>query len=672
MRRLFLRTRLRVLVWDAVIIALLVGVTSTAIASPAGGSQDARRDARRIECRTFGCRPATGDVAIAMDPTLAGGFMSMPWPADSRRRPDGTIDLAGFPGRDVSSSLDQSLAKGEVATHGFGTNSAIYMQTTAPIDPASLPTASQSVRRHASVVLLDLSNPRAAPVPLLTDFKVAPTRLRPANLITLLPYPGHPLSPGHRYAAVAFDGLRDTGGRALAPSPLLEALDGRPPAGVSASVWFRLRSERAATFRALRARTLWRARDVVAFTVFTTQRITPDLDAIAAAIRALPPPEPVERTVGDCSAGDPRIVVSGAVDLPKWQVGVPPYLLSGGEIVIGPDGRAVREGTERAQFQLALPCAKAPAHGWPILLFMDGTGGVANAGFISQLGEAPLPYVVVSIAPLYSGDRSVGVDTALAFFGVTNPVAGRTNQLQQAADMLYLERIAKDLQLSPSEGVGGVPPLIDDETVVVAGHSQGAITVPLVLAEDRSIDGGFISSGGAGLYHSLVHRADVHLLITSLLSAEPGELDIFHPDVQVLQTIAEIGDAANYARRVRSDVALYAGWIDGCSPIEANVDLAEALRVPIANPIARPVFGTSRFEPSTADLPVSANLADGRTGVTVALEQGHFGASLNPGIGRSFINSIADGRPATVDPGVLNVGFPTPGCLGRADPPPGG
>ena len=94
----------------------------------------------------------------------------------------------------------------------------------------------------------------------------------------------------------------------------------------------------------------------------------------------------------------------------------------------------------------------------------------------------------------------------------------------------------------------------------MAGHSQGALTLPLTLAVDHGVQGAFLSSGGAGLYHSIVHRNDVRTLVDGLLGTGPsGELDIFHPYPQILQTFAEPGDSANYAADVDTNLVVYAG-----------------------------------------------------------------------------------------------------------------
>ena len=182
---------------------------------------------------------------------------------------------------------------------------------------------------------------------------------------------------------------------------------------------------------------------------------------------------------------------------------------------------------------MAIPCGPAPPDGWPILLWMNGTGGSARATPISQLGPN-LPYAVLSIAPLYSGDRLVAAPAPFntpefQFFNYVNPLAARTNLLQQAADMLYLKRVAQNLTLAPGEAGGGVDHLRrrhrrdgrPQPGVVPACRSRSPSTPPS--------EGAFLSAGGAGLYHSIVHRGDVRALVDGLLGAAPGELDMLPP-----------------------------------------------------------------------------------------------------------------------------------------------
>jgi hypothetical protein len=599
------------------------------------------------------CGPAP---TLAMEPDQPGGFLSMPWPNDIRVMPDGSIDLTGYPGTATNALLAFVLNGGAAKTFGFGTNSATFFQTTALVDGATVPSAEGSLADGATVMLVNLDDPIAPRIPLLIDFRDDPTPFRPGNLLALLPYPGHALDEETRYAAIVFEGVHDATGRPLRRAPLIgdldEAWDAGKPTGPTQ--WAALRAQRDDVFAYVDQHTDWGAAQVVGFTVFTTQNATGEMQAIAAAIADLPPPTPVSRTLGNCStSGAARATVSGVLNLPTWQAGTAPFLIAGGEIVVAA-GKAVQQATETVDLRMTFPCGPAPAAGWPILLFMDGTGAFANSSFISELGgSVVLPYVVASIAPLYGGDRAFpGQDPGTLFFNYLNSLAGRTNQLQQAADMIYLRRVVEGVVLSAAETDTAGPVDTDDDIAVIAGHSQGALTIPQVLAVDPAFDGGFISSGGGGLYQTVVHRGDTHATIDGLLGTAPGEIDQFHPFVHAIQTLAEVGDAANYARLVTSaHVLSIGGRLDGCSPLEVVTILGTGLGAEVANPLYHPFFGAASLEPASTTLPAMGNLPDGRTVVTVQLATGHFGASTNPGLGFSFVTSLSTGAVPEIDPG---------------------
>lgn len=138
--------------------------------------------------------------------------------------------------------------------------------------------------------------------------------------------------------------------------------------------------------------------------------------------------------------------------------------------------------------------------------------------------------------------------------------------------------------------------------------------------------------------------------------------------MHALQTLAEVGDAANYAPRVSgAHVLSIGGTLDGCSPLEVISLLGIGLGTGVANPLYHPFFGTASLEPPVTALPAMGNLADGRTAVTVQLATGHFGASTNPGLGFSFVTSLSSGAVPEVDPGGPLAPDFNPGCP-RYDP----
>jgi hypothetical protein len=613
-----------------------------------------------------------------MEPSREHGFFSFPWPNDIRLLPDGSLDMDGFPIPTNNPTVANILSLGASITEGFGTNSAVFFQTTGvPINTGSLPSAAGSTLPGSPVMLVNLDDPGAPRTPVLLNLKNTIGILRPPDLFAVLPYPGHALDGATRYAAILFDGILSPAGATFGPAPLLAELDDPWDASkpVDAAAWAALQAQRDEVFDYVDQYTSWAAGDVVAFTVFTTQDVTRELEAIAAAVEALPSPTPLSRNSGNCSGGALRTTITGQLRLPKWQAGTFPYISSGGEIVIV-GNQAVQQSTEDVLLSMTFPCGPAPANGWPILLFMSGTGGGANSSNISSLGASaanPLPYVVASVAPLYSGDRFVpGLpfpydQPEFLFFNYFNPMAARTNQLQQVADLMYLRRVVEGIQLSAAETGNAMPVETDDSIEVAAGHSQGALTMPQLLAVDHNFDGAFLSAGGGGLYQTILHRWDVRIPLTAVIGPGAAEMDQFHPLPHAVQTFAEIGDAANYARFATSaHILSTSGLIDGCSPVEAISIIGTAMGLDVANPLYYPVFGSASLETPTTTLPVMGNLMDGRTGATVQLDTGHFGTSTNPTLGRSFVDSLAGGGVPEINPAPL-LPDTTPGCP-RYDP----
>jgi hypothetical protein len=638
-----------------------------------------RDGGRRLQARGGVPVSCNRSSQFRMEAAQAHGFFSLPWPNDIRVMPDGSLDMAGFPLPPNNAIVANILALGASITEGFGTNSAVFFQTTgAPIDTASLPSAEDSLLPGSSVMLVNLDNPGAPRTPVLLDLKSTIGILRPPDLFAVLPYPGHPLEGDTRYAVILFDGIQAPGGVAFAPAPLLTELDDPWDASkpVGAAEWAALQTQRDAVYDYVDLHTSWTSSQVIAFTVFTTQDVTAEMEAMAAAVEALPQPTPLSRNSGNCSGGALRTTVTGQVRLPKYQAGTFPYTSSGGNIVIA-GGLAVQQSTEDVVLSMTFPCGPSPANGWPILLFMSGTGGSANSSNVTQLGgnssSNPLPYVVASIAPLYSGDRFVpGLpapynEPEFLFFNYFNPMAARTNQLQQVAEMMYLRRIVEGIQLSAAETNNASPVETDDSIEVVAGHSQGALTLPQLLAVDPAFDGAFLSAGGGGLYQTILHRSDVRLPLTAVIGVGAFEMDQFHPLVHAVQTFAEIGDAANYAPLAdNAHIVSTSGLIDGCSPVEAISIIGTGLGLEVVNPLYYPVFGSAALETPTTTLPVMGNLIDGRTGATVQLDGGHFAASTNPTLGRSFADSLAGGGVPEINPDPL-LSNTVPGCA-RYDP----
>jgi hypothetical protein len=77
---------------------------------------------------------AVPGVAVAMEYAAGADFWAAPFPDESRRRANGTIDLARFPGRAANLLVDEMAAVAARDADGFGLTSGIFFALSAPPD----------------------------------------------------------------------------------------------------------------------------------------------------------------------------------------------------------------------------------------------------------------------------------------------------------------------------------------------------------------------------------------------------------------------------------------------------------------------------------------------------------------------------------------------------------
>ncbi len=634
---------------------------------------------RRLVALVIVAAALGGACKSAPNMKAGGGFFDLPWPNDVRKAADGSIDLTGAPGS-WNGLVSAIFSKGAVATKGFGANAASYFTFSAPLAAWSLPTPQSSTGTGSplQIVNIDPGSPRYGErVPVSANFKPTGSMLRPFNLLTVLPYPGFVLEEDTTYAVVLFTGLRDSSGGQIQRAPLVDRLASPWTAdtGFTQERFDALAAQRSAVMSYVAAETSWATNQVAAFTVYTTQQVTPEMDAVAAAVEALPAPGVTSANVMTACGPSPVARIQGKVALPRWQQGASPYISAGGEIAVGPGGQALLGGWEEADYEIVFPCTTAPAAGWPVIVEGDGTGAwfTSASSFVNRYFPPPyqLRYAVISVSPYMTGARRdpaiddladelarLGIPISpddlesMAYFNFLNPVAGRNNQRQGAADHMWLKRVARGFSLPG--GPAGAPSDLttDDSLVTFYGHSQGSVSGPLLLAEDPEFAGAFLSAPGAGLYHALVHRGDVRPLIDAVLLAPSGELDEFHPVVQIMQTLAEAGDAANYAGAIQTPhVVMTEGVDDGCSVRETAEHGAAAAGFPVADPPLLAVFAIQTLQGrAPVALPAAGNDA-GRTRVLLQLDAGHFGVQANPQLVREFFDDLLDTGTPTVPAG---------------------
>lgn len=586
-----------------------------------------------------------GPTTVEMNAAWSNGFFSLPWPNAIRKQADGTLDLAGLPTKDnfLLSQLVQIAAK---EVRDFGTNSAMYLRFTGPIDESSLPGPSRSASPDSplQVVALDGSGHR---VPVVARVEPA-DGYRARHLVSLLPYPGHALRTGTAYAVLVTSGIRTTDGEPVAPAPLIDALDGPflPGAARSESHWLQLRSQRDAARAALDATTAWSADDLVGFTVFRTAESTSLMEAVAAAIDEFPVEVPELTPGGECDGTAPRRHFSGELAVPRFQLGNTPRTFEGGRITVGPDGRAVVRSVDRIQVRVSVPCGEAPEQGWAIQTFINGTNG--NADGSGGFGREASRTVIGSIAPLYSPQENGDAFHELLFYNFLNPPAARTNPIQQAADNRVLVRMLQQLELDGSLVGSGRPVRTDDDTVIVTGHSQGAQTVALVAATTPEVKAIVTSAATSGQYNSISYRSDVREIVAAVVGDSRG-IDVRSPVVQVIQTLMDVAEPANFP--TSGHWLNFAGRDDGCLPLEASRHLAASQGLVVVDPQWGSIFGDAALDPEVATAPVAGNGPGGTTRASIEIAGGHRVAYANTALVGEFIDEVAVGGTPTTGPG---------------------
>lgn len=560
-------------------------------------------------CALAGCQAAAGDDGPhpRLDFTRAGGFYSAPFPSDELLRSGGGVDLSAFPNPDRAAIIAQSIDLLSRDAHGFAQAGAVYLPLDADLGEAALPDLAASQASDASVFLYDLGRGRRQPVRVRYTADGGP--FGAPYLLSLLPYQGVPLSPG-RYAAVVTTRLHDAHGHALSPGPEMRALAaGTRPPGLPTEVF----AEYAAAIGALSIAGV-PASTIAGLAVFTTDAPEATFARFLDEALARPPPalaQPFART----DVFDGYCVYQGAIDLPDYQQGTPPYAHSGGDWQLDAAGRPQSPHSERARLVVTVPRAPMPAAGFPVVLLVRAGGGgdrplvdrgtqaepggpaiVAGSGPAQELARVGFAGVQFD-GPLGGARNTTGGDEQFLIFNVFNVAALRDNVRQSALELVLLAHLLPTLQL-PSGDCPGAPAIarFDGDKQALFGHSVGATIAPLAAAAEPRF-GAMILAGAGGSYIENVLWKRKPLLVlpvaeTLLHYPERGrELTESDPALTVFQWATEPADPQVYARLIaRPGAARHLLVEQGIVDNYILPNIANALSAPLGVDLAGPAL----------------------------------------------------------------------------------
>lgn len=600
----------------------------------------------------------TGAVARYDLTAEAADWHATPFPTDTRRRADGTLDLSGFPQPRLDGALKGELPDmlksymglAETVLDGFGIAPTVYVQFDRALAPDQLPSIQESVGEDF-FCLVDVqpdSPEYGRHIPLRWRLSGAERgQMLWPHLLMVQPTWGVPLRPKTTYAFVMKRSVRDTDNRVLAQPPALKkVIDhafGVSDAALDAPHQT-LHTSLVPLFAAMKAGKIGlHPQAVAAATVFTTGTPAAELKTIAAWIRTHTERKPAYGWK-PWDARKTFKLVPGLYEGPNFQQGQPPYSVEGGGFVFDAQGNPVVQATEKAlRVAIAVPNNRDLEVGGllPVVIYSHGTGGsfdsFAGYNVIEQLCASGLAVVGID-QPLHGprGGTPPLSEAALAqaSFNFFNPASGRSVFRQGVLDNVFLIEMIREgkLDIPDDMGPGKGVVRLDPNRMHFFGHSQGGLVGPMLATVEPNIRAFVLSGTGGGLSLTAMLRKDpvsFEAIIVGALKLDKGELSEFHPAMSLIQMLVDITDPLAYGRHVFErtpeqtppHILMSEGLKDTKTPSATAEALAAAMGLAIRYPSvhkneAMEAIGTLVIAP-----PFNNNLLVGGSKTTGALVQ---------------------------------------------------
>ncbi len=532
---------------------------------------------------TVGCTGGGSDAFVSRDTKAVfepgtTNFWSLPFPSDLRRQADGSFNLERYPGK-RSALVDMWLKAAEARLTGWGVTSGIFFTTSGKLDPASFPTAAQSLDAEAAVYLVDVD--AASPdygkrLPVNVSFNADAEELSPANLLEVIPVYGHVRRPLTTYAVVVTDKVKDAAGKPLGRSlsfhnALLKTAEANADA--------------AQAFEPLRVWLTKEKRDVskvVAATVFKTFDPSATLRKLADWVEKEPAPKVDAQWKLEDNFQSYQWV-SGLYTVPQVQSGDRPGL---GRIVYDDAGTPKRVGEQQMRLALTIPKSPMPAAGYPLMIYFHGSGGEwreaidrgprpqkkeyrdmepplgsGPAEFLARRGIAALGFDF----PLHGGRKTPPDTSGLELYNLFGNIEVTIDNMQVGAmEVVYLTRLIPKIEvpasLSPNFNANGAADGLirfDSSRLSAMGHSMGStFGIPIATVDPRIQ--GYVFSGAGGslveIANSALEPVELKPFIELLIDSTGAQkLRRSHPMLHLFQNLWDLADPSAKARHVAAE-----------------------------------------------------------------------------------------------------------------------
>ncbi|MEC9400688.1 MAG: alpha/beta hydrolase [Myxococcota bacterium] len=565
-------------------------------------------------------------------------FFSLPFPSDARLDAEGKFSLAAWSQAYRNPTLKLWFDAGDELLDGFSTIAGVFLTFDAPIDTATLPTSVQesmsTENGWPSVFLADVdpdSPDRGKLFPIECQFNTFDGKLRVANQLGCKSPFGVVRRTNTRYAFVVTDKLHAADGEVIgAGDAMASLLSGQDVQGKDRMIAAAPYTE-ALSF--LGEQGLDTSK-VVALSLFTTGDPTARLKRVHDFYDTLPTPSlDPDKPVQFVRAFDDYVVLAAFYTVPIVQDGDFPYSRApDGKIKFGADGEVEQVDSQSIRVYLTIPRRVMPENGYPVLMFLHGSGGVAeqlmDRGPYSPQGQPPAqglgpaavvaPYGIAGFAAdfQFHGMRFDPPDTTgLKLYNLlNNPRATVDNFLVAANEVVLHARLLSALTIDPDtivnlpEGmidIGAVEDGLmrfDDARFVTMGQSMGS-TIGLPAINIDKITAGTILSGSGGVLIEIAVTSEqpvnVGALLRTLLRYDDEEpLDQFDPVLHAIQHVWDLVDPMAHAHRAVLEpyegfspkhILQHSGLQDGYFSPQSRAGLSTALGLDLVEPVKEPV-----------------------------------------------------------------------------------
>ncbi|MFO0595794.1 MAG: hypothetical protein U0228_10830 [Myxococcaceae bacterium] len=504
---------------------------------------------------------------VAFDP--AGDFWAVPLPSALRTQDDGTSNVERWPGARPNLVKMWLSAIDARVKDGWGINAgAFFTLTGGALDPASLPSASETLTVDAAIQFIDIdpNSPEfGRRFPVDATFTADAITYRPASLLAVNPVQGFPRRPGTLYAVLLLDSLKDTSGQSLGRSPAFhEAFEQTEKADPKA------KEALAPLRRFVDLKRLAKQR-IIGGTVFRTIEADSILRRLAAWVETYDAPV-LEQPWTQLDDAPDYTLYAARYRVPFIQSGAKP---GKGHVVWAADGvTPVVQGTQSVRLSVAMPKRAAPPTGVPLTLYFHGSGGEYRelmdrgplpptaprnmqgeppllsgpSGYLARRGIATMGFDF----PLH-GDRDDPPDTSgLKLYDLFGDIDSTVDNMNVAAmEATYLTRLLTTVELPVP---GGGTTRVDLSRLSAMGHSMGStIGIPVATIDPRIK--GYVFSGAGGLLLEVAtettYPVELHSTLELLLGFQTGErLDRNHPLLHAFQSLWDFTDPVGRAPHV--------------------------------------------------------------------------------------------------------------------------